>query len=56
METSLSLGRNMSPTASLSKLVYPHGVDHTLARGTMGLTGVEPEPSAAVIAQEGETR
>ena len=33
---------------AVSKLVYPHGVYHTLARGYMGLTGVEPEPTSSV--------
>ena len=33
---------------AVSKLVYPHGVYHTLARGYMGLTGVQPEPTSLV--------
>ena len=33
---------------AVSKLVYPHGVYHTLARGYMGLNKAQPEPTAVV--------
>ena len=41
---------------AVSKLVYPHGVYHTLARGYMGLTGVQPEPTAARRGRRGSCR